>query len=331
MPRHLAKGNAVRELMAESNLEFDLKNYGIRRAGGRITRALWTAVKFILSVLSLALVAYVVVAIFYSTEEEKAIQAENDAFEELYPELPRKLSSIGEDLERLTRKDAIIYKDIFHSDPPKADPMSSLSIFFGSDSIPDTKLVFYTAHKADRLIEDAAAVDSLFLNIVESLRQKDFVLPPMELPLKNLSYTQTGAGIGTKINPFYTTTAHHDGVDLVVPQGTDVFAPAAGIVSGVSRSRKGGGNSITIKHKGGYITRYAHLSEIFVGQGQSVRKGARIATTGMSGHAYAPHLHYEVWRDTLLLDPLNYIFASVTPEDYSNMVYMARHTQQSMD
>ncbi len=114
-------------------------------------------------------------------------------------------------------------------------------------------------------------------------------------------------------------------------QGTPVKAAADGVVSSVQHSRKGDGNTVTIKHKGGYRTRYAHLQDISVSQGQSVRKGRVIATAGMSGNSYAPHLHYEVWRDSTLLDPLNYIFASVSPEEYSNMVYMARHTRQTMD
>ena len=317
--------------MGGSKYEFDLRNFNIRKAGGRITRAVWRAIAFVLSVLSLTIVAYTIVCLFYSTDEEKALKAENKAYEELYPVLPAKLGHIGKDIERLSGKDDAIYKDIFRSDPPADDPMSSLSIFFGSDSIPDSKLVFYTAQKADRLTADAAAVDSLFRSIVESLKREDFVMPPMELPLKSLSYTQTGAGTGTKINPFYTTTAQHNGVDFVVSQGTAVLAPAPGVVSDVTRSRKGDGNTVTIKHKGGYVTRYAHLSEIFVSRGQNVKKGARIATAGMSGNSYAPHLHYEVRRDSTVLDPLNYIFASVTPEDYTNMVYMAQHTKQSMD
>lgn len=317
--------------MGAGKYEFDLRNISMRKAGGRITRAVWRGVKFVLSVLSLTVVAYTVVCLFSSTEEEKALKAENKSYEDLYPELPVRLSRIGAGLETLSGKDDSIYKDIFHSDPPADDPMSSLSIFFGSDSIPDTKLVFYTAHKADRLAEDAASVDSLFRNIVECLKREDFVMPPMELPLDSISYTQTGAGTGTKINPFYTTPAHHDGVDFIVAQGTGIFAPAPGIVSRVTRSRKGSGNTVTITHKGGYVTSYAHLSDIFVSQGQSVRKGARIGRAGMSGNSYAPHLHYEVRRDSTVLDPLNYIFASVTPEEYTNMVFMARHTQQSMD
>ncbi|MBQ6556581.1 MAG: M23 family metallopeptidase [Bacteroidales bacterium] len=317
--------------MADNRYELDLRNFDIRKAGHDISRAVWKAVRFILTVVSLTVVGYVLFALFYSTDEEKHLKEENSRYEALYPGLPAKLDKIGEDLERLSRKDDIIYKDIFHSDPPSADPMSSLSIFFGSDSIPDAKLVFYTAEKAERLAAEAAGVDSLFRKIASALSSPGLEMPPMALPLDSISYTQTGAGTGTKINPFYTTEASHQGVDFIVAQGTPVKAAADGVVSSVQRSRKGDGNTVTIKHKGGYRTRYAHLQDISVSQGQSVRKGRVIATAGMSGNSYAPHLHYEVWRDSTLLDPLNYIFASVSPEEYSNMVYMARHTRQTMD
>ena len=299
-------------------------------AENKIIRFVWRALAFVLAVLSLSVVAYAVFASFYSTEEEKELQARIKAYKEIYPEMPRKLNRIGMDLDRLSVQDDMIYEDIFHAAPPVDDPMASLSIFFGSDSIPDSKLVFYSAHKADRLLDDVAAVDSIFVKIVECLKQPDFEMPPMLLPLKDVNYMQVGAGTGNKINPFYTTPAHHDGVDFIVPQGADVFAPADGVVSSVKRSRKGEGNTVTINHAGGYVTHYSHLSDIFVTAGKSVKKGARIAAAGMTGNSYAPHLHYEVWRDSLL-NPLNYIFASVSPEEYTNMVYMARHTQQSMD
>ncbi|MBR4827025.1 MAG: M23 family metallopeptidase [Bacteroidales bacterium] len=289
-------------------------------------------VKFILTVVSLTVVGYAVFALVYSTPEEKRLMAENKAFEEFYPTLPPKLDALGKDIERLERKDGIIYKDIFHADPPQGlDPVSSLDNFFGSDTIPSARLVFYTADKANRLVEEKDVVDSLFRRIAESLRNPDFVMPPMQLPLDSLSYTQVGAGVGTKINPFYTTDASHNGVDLIVAQGSPVYAAADGIVSKVSKSRRGEGNTVAIKHAGGYVTRYSHLQEINVQQGQSVRRGRVIGTAGMSGNSYAPHLHYEVRRDSLVLDPLSYIFGSVTPEDYSNMVYMATNTRQSMD
>ena len=117
---------------------------------------LWTALKFVLTVLSLTIVAYVVIALVYSTDEEKRLKEQNALYERIYPTLPSKIDKIGTDLATLAKKDDIIYKDIFHSEPPKDDPMASLGIFFGSDSIPDSKLVSYTAAKADRLLSDAA-------------------------------------------------------------------------------------------------------------------------------------------------------------------------------
>ena len=297
----------------------------------KIGHALWTIVRFILTVLSLSAIGYAVLALVYSTPEEKRLQEENQAYAALYPSLSSKAVKMGKDIDQLTQKDEVIYKDIFHATPPQRDPVSSMDIFFGSDSIPDARLVFYTAEKSDALVKDAAVVDSLFVRIAAALADKSFVMPPMSLPLDSLNYTQVGAGIGTKTNPFYTTDASHNGVDFIAGQGAPVYAAAAGIVSKVSHSRRGDGNTVAIKHKGGYVTRYSHLREINVQQGQNVSKGKVIGTVGMSGNSYAPHLHYEVRRDSLVLDPLCYIFASVTPEDYSNMVYMAAHTRQSMD
>mgnify|MGYP002624841764 CR=1 FL=1 len=309
----------------------DVSNFDIRKAGHHVAGALWTLVKFVLTVVALTIVGYAIFALVYSTPEEKRLKAENKLYGELYGTIPPRIERIGQDMERLSRKDGIIYKDIFHADPPQEDPVSSLSIFFGSDSIPDARLVSYTAEKSGKLIAEAAVIDSLFIRIAEALRNPSLVMPPMALPLDSLSYTQVGAGIGTKTNPFYTTDASHNGVDLTVAQGTAVYAVAPGIVSSVSHSRRGEGNTVAIKHKGGYVTRYCHLREITVGQGQSVRQGQKIGTAGMSGNSYAPHLHYEVHRDSLVLDPLSYIFASVGPEEYSNMVYMSEHTRQSMD
>ena len=309
----------------------DRRTFDIRKAGHRVAETLWTTVKFVLSVVSLTVVGYVIFALVYSTPEEKRLKAENELYSEIYPSLPGKLDHIGQDIERLARKDGIIYKDIFHSEPPMPDPMSSLGIFFGSDSIPDTKLVFYTAEKSEILLKEAADVDSMFVRIVRALRDPSSVVPPMSIPLDSLSYTQVGAGVGTKINPFYRTDAAHKGVDLFVAEGTPVYATADGVVKSVEMSRRGEGNTLAIKHKGGYVTRYSHLREIKVNVGQSVKKGQKVGSAGMSGNSYAPHLHYEVRRDSTVLDPLCYIFASVSPEEYSNMVYMAQHTQQSMD
>ena len=66
-------------------------------------------------------------------------------------------------------------------------------------------------------------------------------------------------------------------------------------------------------------------------KGQKVTRGQRIGQVGMSGNSFAPHLHYEIQKDTLLMDPLNYLFASVSPDEYMRMLFMSVNTGQSMD
>jgi murein DD-endopeptidase MepM/ murein hydrolase activator NlpD len=123
----------------------------------------------------------------------------------------------------------------------------------------------------------------------------------------------------------------HNGLDLIAPAGEPVYAVADGVVKDVVKSRKGLGNVVVIDHGNGYVTRYAHLADIEVRKGRRVRMGARIGYVGVSGNSFAPHLHYEVQRDTLVLDPVNHFFASVTPDEYLNMLIMSVTTGQSMD
>ena len=68
-----------------------------------------------------------------------------------------------------------------------------------------------------------------------------------------------------------------------------------------------------------------------VSQGQRVRRGQKIGTVGISTSYPAPHLHFEVRYKGQVKDPVNYLFASLTPEEYSRMLYMATATVQSMD
>ena len=146
-----------------------------------------------------------------------------------------------------------------------------------------------------------------------------------------MSYAQVGAALGEKINPFYKVPIEHNGLDIIAVQGEPVYATASGYVSDVIQSRKGQGNVVEITHQGGYVTRYAHLSDIQVRKGVQIRKGACVGYVGISGNSFAPHLHYEIIKDGEYLDPVNYLFASVSPDEYLNMMYMSVNTGQSMD
>ena len=152
----------------------------------------------------------------------------------------------------------------------------------------------------------------------------------MRLPLDGITYSQVGASTGMKMDPFYKAYVYHEGLDLIVTRGTPVKATAAGTVQKVQTSKKLG-KTVEVLHDGGYVTIYAHLESVQVRAGQKLQAGQKLGTVGMSGKAFAPHLHYEVRRDGEFLNPVNCIFASVTPDEYTNMLYMSVNTKQSMD
>ena len=285
---------------------------------------------FVVSV-SLAIVYYVLFALVFSTEEERRLKLENKLYEQEYPQMAQKEMLLADVVEGLRMKDDRIYEEIFNTSAPDMERFSSLDFLMALDSIPDTDIVTASAGRLDALESSASQVEENFLKVMEILDDKDFVMPPMTNPMKEFTFAQTGASVGNKINPFYKVPMKHNGLDIIAPTGEPVFATADGVVKDVIKSRKGLGNVVVIDHGNGYVTRYAHLADVEAKKGRKVRKGARLGYVGVSGNSFAPHLHYEVLRDTLVLDPVNHFFASVTPEEYMNMLIMSVTTGQSMD
>ena len=98
----------------------------------------------------------------------------------------------------------------------------------------------------------------------------------------------------------------HGGIDIATRVGTSVQSSAAGVVIFASRN-KGFGNEIIIHHGFGYMTVYAHLDKILVSVGDEVTKGQLIAKSGNTGYSTGPHLHFEVIKDDIQVDPLEYL------------------------
>lgn len=297
--------------------------------------SVWTVIRrilmFFVATVSLAIVYYVIFALVFSTDEERRLKQEIRLYEQEFPEMEMKEKLLADVVEGLRMKDDRIYEEIFHTAAPDMERFSSMDFLTGLDSIPDTDIVTHSAGRLDVLKNSAGRVEDNFRKVMEAMNDAEQVMPPMTNPLKDFTFAQTGASIGDKINPFYKVPMRHDGLDLIAPAGQPVHAAADGVVTEIIKSRKGLGNVVVIDHGNGYVTRYAHLADIETRKGRKVRRGARIGYVGVSGNSFAPHLHYEVRRDTLVLDPVNHFFASVTPEEYVNMLIMSVTTGQSMD
>ncbi len=111
------------------------------------------------------------------------------------------------------------------------------------------------------------------------------------------------SGFGPRIHPISGEPDFHQGIDIEVPEGTDVYVSAAGRVI-VAGRHSGYGLYVVVEHSHGYRTLYGHLSEIGVYRGQFVEGGQRIARSGNTGNSTGPHLHFEILQYGRPLNPL---------------------------
>ena len=306
------------------------KDFNLLKVTRSLSGILWTCAKWVIATASLAAFYYLIFSLVVNTDEEKRLKRENRLYEKLYPEMEQKEKLISDVVKDLQARDNAIYKQIFKSQAPSVDPQNSALFFFATDSTADKDIVEYTERRSLALLDMTSRIDSNFKEVFSDAASSR-TLPPMLVPVPDLKFAQVGASVGKKMDPFYKVLTMHNGIDLIAGQGTPVLATADGVVLEVKRSGKGSGNIVEIGHDGGYRTLYAHLQDIVVRKGERVKAGRKIANVGMSGNSFAPHLHYEVHRDSLVLDPVNFFFASFSPEDYMKAAYMAATTGQSLD
>ena len=287
--------------------------------------------RYLSATVTISVVFYVLLALFFSTEEEKRLKQENDLYAEYYPQLRERERLVSDVVEGLEVKDDALYRRIFETEAPSVDAVTAVDVISVSDSLSEGFFRSYSASKGEGLMRMADKVEESFHEIYRLMAARRDSIPPLTMPLEGMTYVQTGASVGTKHNPLYKVDLRHDGIDLVAPQGSVVRAAAAGVVRNVTRSNKGLGNVVEVDHRNGYVTRYALLGDISVSQGRTVKVGQKIGTVGVSSTTFAPHLHYEVLRNGTVLDPVDFLFASITPDEYAKMLYMAVSTRQSMD
>jgi murein DD-endopeptidase MepM/ murein hydrolase activator NlpD len=154
---------------------------------------------------------------------------------------------------------------------------------------------------------DVAAIDS-------AVRATMFRLIPNDTPI---DFIRNSSSFGKRTNPISGKRQRHLGQDLTCKRGTEIYAPADGVVELARPSKKGYGNLLKVQHSFGFMTMYAHLQKFKVRSGQFVKKGDLIATCGNTGNSTGPHLHYEVRFLGRVLNPQSFI--DWTPESFESL------------
>ncbi len=288
---------------------------------------------YLLVSLGLALVFYVFYALFFSSTREKELIVENRYLQEEYNTMEERMDLLHDAVSDLERRDKEIYGQIFNSLPPNFVPHDTIADY-GTVLMLDRSAMEkgnYALTRELLLLADRqdAAIDSL--NSILGAMGADALNIPSILPVPDFSLARTGASVGMKMNPFYKTLRYHEGLDLVVPTGTNVLATASGRVVLAGRNGTSKGNQVVIDHGNSLRTEYSHLNDILVRSGQYVRQGERIGRSGSTGTSFTPHLHYAVFLDGEAVDPVNYFFGSLDVHDLRRMLVIATNTGQSLD
>ena len=103
---------------------------------------------------------------------------------------------------------------------------------------------------------------------------------------------------------------NNDGINLSVPEGTSVKASEDGVVAYAGNELKGYGNLVLVRHSGGFVTAYAHASEVMVKRGDRVKRGQIIARAGQTGNVNAPQLHFEIRKGSTPIDPMQFLHSA---------------------
>ena len=123
-------------------------------------------------------------------------------------------------------------------------------------------------------------------------------LPTFRWPVRGKVITSYGAKTNGKAN---------DGINLAVPEGTPVKAAEDGVVAYSGNELKGYGNLVLVRHANGYVTAYAHASELLVKRGDTIKRGQIIAKSGQSGEVGSPQLHFEIRKGSSPVDPIQFL------------------------
>ena len=165
---------------------------------------------------------------------------------------------------------------------------------------PATKVATVAAdpHQKARLAQTTGVEEAAAAETPAKAAEATGALPTFRWPVRGKVITSYGAKTNGKAN---------DGINLAVPEGTPVKAAEDGVVAYSGNELKGYGNLVLIRHSNGYVTAYAHASELLVKRGDTIKRGQVIAKSGQSGEVASPQLHFEIRKGSTPVDPLQFL------------------------
>lgn len=285
----------------------------------------------------IAIIYGVIFAIFIDSPKEKALRREIAQMELQYDLIHKEMANLEKVIDHLQETDDNLYRTIFEAEPIASSlregGVGGVNRYKELEGYNNSSIVIETVKSLDKIRKKIYIQSKSFDDLIALALEKEEMLRsiPAILPISNKDLTRTASGFGLRIHPYYKISKFHSGMDFTAPTGTEVYSTGNGVVASVSSSQRGLGKHIIIDHGFGYSSTYAHLDDFNVRVGQKVQRGDVIGYVGNTGMSVAPHLHYEIKLNRNNVDPVNYYFNDLTPEEYERIIEIASKTGQSFD
>jgi murein DD-endopeptidase MepM/ murein hydrolase activator NlpD len=285
-----------------------------------------------------AAVVLVVAYNFIDSPKEKAQKREIDQMKLQYQILNDELDKVTKILADLQDRDDNIYRVIFEAEPIpnsiRSAGIGGIDRYEAIKGYPNSDLISETEKKMDKILGKLYIQSKSFDEVFSMAKNKEKMLVsiPAIQPVNNKDLKRIGSYFGSRMDPFYKVRKFHEGMDFSASVGTVVYATGNGTVTAAGRDVEGGyGNEIKIDHGYSYQTVYAHLSRIFVKPGQKILRGQIIGYVGNTGKSTSPHLHYEVRKNNVPVNPIYFFFNDITADQFRMMLELSSRPSQTMD
>lgn len=274
--------------------------------------------------------------IFFPSPREKQLLREKAMMESQLEVLNSQVDQMQVVMTDLQQRDDNLYRVLFGAEPipmslrqgaqRKIDYYEQLAQMTNSELVADLTL------KVDLLEKEMYVQAKSYDEVAQMAKEQEIRMEniPAIQPVMNKDLKRVASGYGMRIDPVYHVRKFHQGMDFTAPTGTEIFATGNARVE-FTGWKQGYGNTVILDHGYGYKTLYAHLYKSLVRKGQKVRRSDIIALVGNTGKSTGPHLHYEVRLNGKPVDPRNYYFYDLSPEEYDQMIQLSNNFGQMLD
>jgi hypothetical protein len=323
--------------MSKINYKFNTKSLTYERVDVPLKQKVFRVLSYLATGLVFATLTILVAYRYIDSPKEKQLRREINELTLQYELLNDRMSEISEVLDDLQERDNNIYRTVFEAEPISDDVRKSgfggVSRYKHMHGFNSSNLMVETAERLDRISKQLYVQSKSFDEVAKLAKNKENMLAsiPAIQPISNKDLKRQASGFGWRTHPIYKTQEFHPGMDFSAPQGTEIYATGDGVVETADARAQGYGNHVVINHGYGYKTLYGHMLKFAVRRGQKVKRGQLIGYVGSTGLSTGPHVHYEVIKGDKKVNPINFYYNDLTPEQYQKLIEISSQPSQSFD